>query len=74
MVLFPKKNWDQATQKRVGEKVRQGMKVSAKEREQGRRAGSCIYLMITFLLVVALETPAPEALPANPNHKQTKKW
>lgn len=38
------------------------------EREQG----GWIYLMIMCLLVTALETPAPEALWANQNHKQTK--
>ncbi len=47
------------------------MKVAEREGEV-REQGGCIYLMITFLLVAAPETPAPEALPANQNHKQTK--
>lgn len=38
-----------------------------------RERDGCIYLMIAFFwLVAALETAAPEALLANPNHKQTK--
>lgn len=35
------------------------------EQAKKESRGECIYLMITFLLVTALETPAPEALLAN---------
>lgn len=61
---------------RVGEKGKrkdESGRVSEKWRRRKESRGGCIYLMITFLLVTALETPTPGALAESQNHKQTKK-
>lgn len=60
--------------KKVGEEARQGMKVSEIGGEVGEQ-GRCIYLMITFLLVAALETPRTRSSQQTKIiSKQKKRW